>query len=255
MPDSPTPARSRPTLIQVCLVVLPLGTIILGIIAMIWYFQKDYIVGKSDRDGVYTKEPTVASIGDYTSKLTSTITAVRGTRDEAGRRGMLATQSMIEGALGETNMGYNPVVQTFEGDGFTWKNIWADNTGTRNPSEIIEVRVPYVPDGTTESINRNSLAVAVGLELAHAFTGTATRRTVRFLFLGGATGETGDVAGAGEYARLMADRRIKVVGVLDLSRGDFEPGRYINGNGLIAADELAAKVEDLRKAIARLAGQ
>lgn len=255
MTDPAPPPSRKPTLIQICLVVLPLGTIALGIIAMIWYFQRDYIVGKRNRDGGYTKEPTVASIADYTTKLASTITGTRGTHDEAGRRGLLATQSMIEGALGETNMGYKPVVQQFTRDGFVWKNIWVDNSGTRNPSEIVEVRVAYALSGNPASVKRESLPVAMTLELAQAFTGTATRRTVRFLFLGGETDDAGGSSGADAYARLMDDRRIKVIGVIDLSHGDFESGRYLGADGKIEAVALDAKMDELRQAITRLADQ
>ncbi len=242
-------------MIQVCLMVLPIGTVVLGIIAMVWYFQRDYIVGKQDRDGLYTKEPSLASISDYTTKLSSTLTGGRSPANESGKLGLRATMSLIEGATGETNMGYKPVVQEFEADGFVWKNIWADNVGKRNPTEIIEVRVHYALPGDINFAARDSLPVAVALELAHAFTGTQTRRTVRFLFLGGTRPAAGESPASEAYARLMEDRRIKVMGVLDLNAEDFDPGRHLGLDGKIDGPALMDTIQDLRETISRMANQ
>lgn len=249
-----SPGR-RPTLVQICLMVLPIGTVVLGTIAMIWYFQRDYVVGKQNRDGLYTKEPAAASIADYTTKLSSTLTTGRSPSSEPGKLGLVATMSLIEGAIGETNMGYQPASQEFEADGFVWKNIWVDNTGKRNPTEIIEVRVHYALPGDQNFAARDSLPIAVVLELANAFTGTQTRRTVRFLFLGGQCPASGESPGGEAYARLMEDRRIKVMGVLDLNGSDFDPGRYLGLDGKIDAPALMDTVQDLHETISRMANQ
>ena len=255
-----TPPSRRPTLVQVCLMSLPFGTMLLGIIAMVWYFQRDDIKARGRAEGLYGKEPTESSVADYLTKLTGPIAGVRAPTDDVGRRGLLATMSLIEGSLGEVNMGYTPVVEPFDADGFSWKNIWVDNLGQRNPSEIVEVRVAYdLAHGPLESV-RESLPVAVGLELAHAFSGQKHRRTVRFLFLGNQNSPQTNVdktahSGGQAYAALMADRRVKVMAVIDLNAGDFEAGRFIAASGKIDFPLLMQDIDRLRAGILRAADQ
>ena len=256
MSESLPPPRQRPTLIQVCLMVLPFGTVVLGIVAMLLYFQRDRPDGHEDTNSPYAKEPTAESIADYVRKLSGPMTGRRGVQDENARRGLHAAMSLIEGALGETNMGYKPVSQNFEAAGFTWKNIWADNTGQRNPTEVIEVRASYDKVSNPAMPARDSLPVAIGLELAQAFTGSSQRRTVRFLFLGHESSAAPDTRTGGQaYAGLMQDRRIKVMAVIDLNGADLDAARCVSTDGTLDHQAVMEAVDRLRAAITRVANQ
>lgn len=230
--------------------VLPIGTVVLGTIAMIWYFQAGKRPGAKEQRGFYTKEPEAVSIRDTVRKLSSPPLSERGAATENGMVGWQATMSLIEGATGETNMGYEPVLYEYgSGDG-KWKHIWVDNTGQRNITEIVEVRVRSVPVSPGGGVVAH-LPLAVGLELAHAFTGTRNRRTIRFLFLGPGEAPTGEQV----YAELMKDRRIKVQGVIDLDASDFHAPRCLDAAGQIDDAALLREVENLRQGITRLANQ
>jgi hypothetical protein len=256
MSESQPPPRQRPTLIQVCLMVLPFGTVVLGGIAMLLYFQRDRPDGREDTNSPYSREPTAASIADYVRKLSGPMTGRRSVQDENGRRGLLAAMSLIEGALGETNMGYKPASQSFDAAGFSWKNIWADNPGQRNPTEVIEVRAAYDKISNPAMPARDSLPVAVGLELAQAFTGTTQRRTIRFLFLGHQTPATpGAQTGGQAYATLMQDRRVKVMAVIDLNGADLDAARCVSTDGTLDHEAIMETVARLRTSITRVANQ
>ncbi|MFM7181338.1 MAG: hypothetical protein ACKO2G_07745 [Verrucomicrobiales bacterium] len=246
----PNPARRRPTFIQVALMVLPIGTVVLGTIAMLWYFHEGSRPGAKEERGLYTKEPTAASIRDSVRKLSLPPLAVRGEATEAGGVGWQATMSLIEGATGETNMGYQPVLHEYDSGAGKWRHLWVDNSGKRNLTEIIEVRARSVPTGNREGLAVH-LPIAVALELAQAFAGTENRRTIRFVFLGGGQDPTGEQS----YAELMKDRRIKVQGVFDLDASDFRAAACLDASGQIDDTALMREVENLRQNIRRAANQ
>jgi hypothetical protein len=244
----PNPARRRPTFIQVALMVLPIGTVVLGTIAMLWYFHEGSRPGAKEKRGLYTKEPTAASIRDSVRKLSLPPLAGRGAATEDGMVGWQATMSLIEGATGETNMGYQPVVHEYLSGGAKWRHLWVDNPGQRNLTEIIEVRARSIPPEGLEGLAAH-LPIAVALELAQAFAGTENRRTIRVLFLGGGRDPTGEDV----YAELMKDRRIKVLGVFDLDASDFRPARCLDAAGQIDDTALMREVDELRQKIRRAA--
>ena len=230
--------------------VLPIGTVVFGIIAMIWYFHEGSRPGAKPSRSLYTKEPTAASVRDTVGKLSTPPLAERGAATENGRVGWQATTSLIEGATGETNMGYQPVIHEYSSGDTGWKHIWVDNAGKRNLTELVEVRVRTIPNRGQNGLIAQ-LPIAVALELAHAFAGTENRRTIRFLFLGGGTGPTGEDV----YADLMKDRRIKVQGVFDLDASDLPAARCLDTAGQIDDTALMRVVEDLRADIQRVANQ
>ena len=229
--------------------VLPIGTVVLGAIAMFWYFHEGSRPGAKEQRGLYTKEPTSASIRDTVRKLSLPPLAGRGSGTEEGRVGWQATMSLLEGATGETNMGYQPVLHEYTSGGEQWQHLWVDNAGQRNITEIIEVRARSIPTGGTGPVAH--LPVAVALELAHAFAGTENRRTIRVVFLGGGGNPTGEQV----YADLMKDRRIKVLGVFDLDASDFRPARCLDAAGQIDDTALMREVGELRQNILRAANQ
>ena len=246
----PNPARRRPTFIQVALMVLPIGTVVLGTIAMLWYFHEGSRPGAKEKRGLYTKEPTAASIRDTAGKLALHPLAARGASTPDGRVGWQATMSLIEGATGETNMGYQPVVHEYVSGGEKWRHLWVDNPGQRNLTEIIELRARTLPAGDRGGMAAH-LPIAVALELAQAFAGTENRRTIRVLFLGGGDDPTGEQV----YADLMKDRRIKVLGVFDLDASDFRAASCLDANGQIDDNALMREVENLRQNVRRAANQ
>ena len=224
--------------------VLPIGTVVLGTIAMLWYFHEGSRPGAKEKRGLYTKEPTAASIRDTVRKLSLPPLASRGEATEDGMIGWQATMSLLEGATGETNMGYEPVLHEYESGGEKWRHLWVDNPGQRNLTEIIEIRARGIPPGGNQGLAAH-LPVAVALELAQAFAGTENRRTIRVLFLGGGREPSGEDV----YADLMKDRRIKVLGVFDLDGSDFRAAACLDANGQIDDTALMREVEDLRQSV------
>lgn len=230
--------------------VLPIGTVVLGTIAMLWYFKEGSRPGAKEKRGLYTKEPTAVSIRDTVRKLSLAPLAERGEATKEGRVGWQATMSLLEGATGETNMGYQPTLHEYTSGSEKWRHLWVDNPGQRNITEIVEVRVRSIPPAGGAGPAAH-LPVAVALELAQAFAGTENRRTIRVLFLGGGDNPTGEDV----YSDLMKDRRLKVLGVFDLDASDFRPGRCLDATGQIDDNALMAEVETLRQNIRRAANQ
>jgi len=252
--DSPTnPAASRgPTLIQVLLLALPLGTVILGTFAMWWYFQRDVTYTPVAQPGLYQQDPNPDSLADRLSKLSNPVLARRGPGDADARRGLAAVSGFIEGSLGPGNMGYSVQSQSLPTGEMDLANLWGDALGRRNPTEIIEVRVPQdlPPDATVPSDN---IPLAMALELANAFIGTENRRTVRFVFLANQSDPAPGTRTGGEaYSALMTDRRIKVLTVFDLGA---EAARPIRSDGKIDLDAVLDRVESLRGAISSAANR
>lgn len=244
-----TTASSRPVagkVVRFLLIALPAGTVALGVIAMILYF-----VGGSEEDpprGLYTKEPEVRSLADYAAKLTREPAGVRSVADEVGKRGLGATVSLIRGALGPGNMGYETREESFTAAGHDWVNLWADAMGGRNPTEIVEVRVSYDSKGEGASVEGENFALAAALELAHAFAGTYNRRTVRFLFLGNnAAEDPPEPSGADVYRHQMENRQMKTMTVFDL---DAEPFDQFD-----SPEEAFIRLEDLREDILQAANR
>jgi len=213
-------AHDRPTLIQVFLVALPVGLAVAVVVALYIYQLRENRVAEPVAEGVYQKEPTAAALRDYVAKLGGDLVGERNQRDENTLRALNAAASLIEGALGPSNMGYAVHRQKISPAGSGLYNVWVENPGQRNPTEIVEVRVGYDSPRKEDGILRNAIGVAIALELAHAFSNTENRRTVRFVFLANQWDEAAQTKGSEVYDQLTDERRLKVVRGFDLD-GDI----------------------------------
>ncbi len=248
--------RARPSLIQVLLVTLPVGTVVLGIFAMWLYFQRDNSLNPLARPGFYPQEPSIESLTDRVAKLSGPVIGARGPADENTRHGLRAVRAFVEGSLGPGNMGYSVNTQDFQAGETSFANLWVDVIGGRNPTEIIEVRVAQdVPPGTFADPAAN-VALAATLELAHAFVGTESRRTIRFVFLANEADPLPESRpGSAYFNTLMDDRRIKVLTVFNNNEGDFDAARLARPDGTIDFEAALSRIEVLRSEVSRHANR
>lgn len=251
-PDHPDPP-SPPRFFKALLVALPAGTVLLGIVAMVWYFQRDRILGP-ERPRSMAREPSAASLADRIAKLSGPLTGTRQAGDENGRRGLEAVSAMVEGSLGPNNMGYEPTSEPFESGGFSWRNLLAENKGERNPTEVVEVRVSMDRGNAGPPGPAENLGLAAALELAQAMAGAPHRRTVRFVFLARNRDPSAPAPrGMDAHRPLADDPPIRLQSVIDLDGNDFDGPRFIRPDGSVDYPALLAAVVALRDKITRLA--
>jgi hypothetical protein len=254
-PPSAVPVPARASWVKWALVILPAGTVVLGVVAMIWYFQRDRWVGAEQvRGGFFRKDATAASLADYVEKLSGPVLGTRGAGGAEGRRGLQAAASLVEGSLGETNMGYRVQAEDFTAGGVVHRNLWVDNPAERNPTELVEVRVSLDREGPGPAGLEENLPLGLALELAHSLAGTSQRRAIRFLFLGNnsAVGAS-PPRGTEVYRPRMDQRAFKVMGVFDLDT--YDGRRHVGVDGAVDFAGVLADLEELRAGIVRSANQ
>jgi len=251
--DVPLPSRA-PRLVKALLVGLPVGTVLLGIVAMVWYFQRDRILGQARMSSGLAKAPGAASLADRVAKLTGPVTGSRHWGDENGRRGLEAVASLVEGSLGQNNMGYEPLLQDFDSGGVAWRNILAEVRGQRNPTEVVEIRVSMDRARAGPPQPTENLGLAVALEVAQALVGSENRRTVRFVFLAQNRDPTSPRPhGLDAHRPVNEDPSIRTLAVIDLDRGDFAGDRFARPDGSVDFHAVLEATEALRLQIVQLA--
>jgi len=239
-------ASRRPTLIQLLIIALPVGLGICVVIAMYLYLRGEGRSVERMAVGIYQKEPSEASLRDYIGKFSGELIGERNLRNAETMRSLRAAASLIEGALGSSNMGYAVRRQEVSGEEDGPYNLWVDNPGQRNPTEIVEVRVGYDSPRGDSGVMRNAPGVAMALELAHAFSNSENRRTIRFVFLVNEWDAEALPRGSEVYGRVVEDRRYKVVRVFDL---DGELLEAFRGRDALSYASLLDEVERLRAAV------
>jgi hypothetical protein len=154
--------------IRFALVMLPLGTILLGIASFgIWQWKKDQAADRSFK---------------YAMALRRTI-SLEGIQKHAGivREALmkpdrhLSIPGYLESTMGAENMGYTVRRVRF---GAVQSNIDAELTGKTRPREMVMVLALYDADATR--FGRTSQAIAELMSVAHELTGEPVMRSLRF---------------------------------------------------------------------------
>lgn len=157
--------------IRFALVMLPLGTILLGIASFgIWQWKKDQAEDRSFKYSMALRRPiTLDGIQRHAN-------VVREALGKADRD--LSIPGYLESTMGAENMGYTVRRTRF---GTDQSNIDAELTGKTRPREIVMALVLY--DGDPTHLIRTSQAIAELLSVAHEVTGESVVRGLRFAVL------------------------------------------------------------------------
>ncbi|WP_395748556.1 hypothetical protein [Prosthecobacter sp.] len=167
----PAPNSDPGRWIRFALVMLPVGTIILGIASFgIWQWKKDQAADRSFK---------------YAQALRRTISAEGIERHVGILRTALSKEDRdlsipgyLQSTMGAENMGYNVRRERF---GSEQSVIDAELTGTKRPMEVVMVLVPY--GGAPERAESTAQAIAESLSIAHEITGEKVVRSLRFAFI------------------------------------------------------------------------
>lgn len=182
MPDSPdmtdtlaaaasSSSSSPGRWIRAALVLLPAGTVLLGIASFgIWQWKKDRAADQSFRYATALKrEITTHAVEKHAGVL-------RGVINQPDV--LLSVPGYLKSTMGEENMGYTVRSDRFESGGGECVNVDAELSGGKRPHEVVLVLVPY---SAQEAAAAGTLATM--LVLAHELTGQGVDRTLRFAAL------------------------------------------------------------------------
>lgn len=165
-PTSADPGRW----IRFALVMLPVGTILLGIASFgIWQWKKDQAADRSFKYALaLRRQISPEGIERYAG-------IVRTALGKADRD--LSIPGYLESTMGAENMGYTVRRERF---GNEKSVIDAELTGVKRPLEVVMVLALY---GGTEPQENTVQAIAESLAVAHELTGEKVVRSLRFAFI------------------------------------------------------------------------
>jgi len=240
-------------LIKILVGGLPLGLFIGVVVAALLYVKNhNEALPELNASGKgYTRDMTAESIADRFQKFEEGSDG-RVVGSSEGVAQLRAAEALLRTSMNMSNMGFRNInTLEAENDGTVLRAMWVDVLGVRNPSEVIEVRVPY--DQREGDDGSGSLALAVALELANSLTGTENRRTIRFAFVpDGAVG--GAVSAA--YQAIYDDRQVRLLAGFELfESGDFDPARFRAEGGEIQWQGVLDFALKTRKEIVSVANQ
>jgi len=171
MTEAP-PTHSDPgRWIRFALVMLPVGTILLGIASFgIWQWNKDRAADRSFKYALALRRTiSVEGIERHAG-------IVRTALGKADRD--LSIPGYLESTMGAENMGYSVRRERF---GSEQAIIDAELTGSKRPLEIVMVLARY--GGQAEQQESTAQAIAESLSVAHEITGEKVVRSLRFAFI------------------------------------------------------------------------
>lgn len=232
---------------------LPLGLFIGVVVAALLYVKNhEEALPELNASGKgYTRDMTAESIADRYRKFEAE-SGGRVLGSSEGLARLQAAETLLRTSMNMSNMGFRSINSLeAENDGTMLRALWVDVLGMRNPSEVIEVRVPY--DQRADDDGIGSLALAVALELANSLTGTENRRTIRFSFVPDGAVD-GPVSAA--YQAIYEDRQVRLLAGFELfESGDFEVARYRAADGQIQWQGVLDLALKTRKEIVAVANQ
>ncbi|HRH96518.1 MAG TPA: hypothetical protein PLB55_11315 [Prosthecobacter sp.] len=168
MTDAPPTAADPGRWIRFALVMLPIGTILLGIASFgIWQYKKDQAADRSFKYALALRR-TISLEG-----IQRHADIVREALSKTDRD--LSIPGYLESTMGAENMGYTVRRTRFDD---TASNIDAELTGKTRPREVVMALALY--DGDPTRLIRTSNAVAELLSIAHEVTGESVVRGLRF---------------------------------------------------------------------------
>ena len=157
--------------IRFALVMLPVGTILLGIASFgIWQWKKDQAADRSFKYALALRRMlSVEGIQKHAD-------IIRTALNKPDRN--LSIPGYLESTMGAENMGYTVRRERF---GAEQSIIDAELTGTRRPLEVVMVLALYGSNAAQQE--NTALAVAEALAVAHQLTGEKVVRSLRFAFI------------------------------------------------------------------------
>ena len=165
-PTSADPGRW----IRFALVMLPVGTILLGIASFgIWQWKKDQA---ADRSFKYALALRRQISPEGIERYAGIVRTALGKTDRD-----LSIPGYLESTMGAENMGYTVRRERF---GDEKSVVDAELTGTKRPLEVVMVLALY---GGTEPQENTVQAIAESLSVAHELTGEKVVRSLRFAFI------------------------------------------------------------------------
>lgn len=195
--------KRRWSWVKFLIVAVPVWLIVsggLGLWAHFHYQEKERL----EQTHAYRKDIDPASLADDFAKITQQI----GARHHATEEGRVALQrmaSMIEGALGPSNIGYEvKKLAGIESAGVTFPLLTTDVLRRKTKEEIWLI-VPYDSPKSLPRGGASASAVTVSFAVAQSLVGQPLERNVRFLYV--------PMAHADEQERLdMAARVQRLIG-------------------------------------------
>lgn len=171
MTEAPQPSADPGRWIRAALVILPVGTILLGIASFgIWQWKKDRAADRSFQYAMALRRPI--SEGE----IQRHVGIVREALSKPEWH--LSIPGYLESTMGAENMGYNVRRTRF---GTDLSLVDAELTGKKRPREIVMALVIY--DGDPLRFERTSQAMAEALSIAHEATGEEVVRCLRFAMI------------------------------------------------------------------------
>jgi hypothetical protein len=157
--------------IRFALVMLPVGTILLGIASFgIWQWKKDQAEDRSFKYALALRR-TISPEG-----IERHAGIVRTALGKADRD--LSIPGYLESTMGAENMGYSVRRERF---GTEQAILDAELTGSKRPLEVVMVLALY--DGQPDRLESTAQAIAESLSVAHELTGEKVVRSLRFAFI------------------------------------------------------------------------
>jgi hypothetical protein len=176
-----TDSRTSWSWTKLLIVAVPVWLLVSGGVGLFLHFhyqEKE----RQEQQHAYRKDINAKSLADDFSKISSWVGARHHQSAEA-RAGLLRMASMIEGALGVNNIGYE--VSKMAGqtqDDFAAPLLLADVL-RRKTKEEIWVIVPYDSPASLPRGQASASAVAVSFAVAQSLVGRRFERNVRFLYV------------------------------------------------------------------------
>ncbi|MFN0075777.1 MAG: hypothetical protein ACKVY0_04805 [Prosthecobacter sp.] len=168
MTEAPSTTADPGRWIRLALVMLPAGTILLGIASFgIWQWKKDQAADRSFKYAMALRR-TISAEG-----IQRHTDIVREALSKPDRD--LSIPGYLESTMGAENMGYTVRRTRF---GTDQSNIDAELTGKTRPREIVMVLALYNDDVTR--LEGTAQAISEALSIAHEVTGEAVVRSLRF---------------------------------------------------------------------------
>lgn len=176
-----TAARRSLPWAKILIVAVPVWLLLSGSVGLYLHFhyqEKE----RQEQQHAYRKDINAKSLADDFSKISSWVGARHHQTAEA-RQGLMRMASMIEGALGVNNIGYEVSKMAGKSHGdFTAPLLLADVLRRKTKEEIWLI-VPYDSPASLPRGQASASAVAVSFAVAQSLVGRSFERNVRFLYV------------------------------------------------------------------------
>lgn len=176
-----TAARRSLPWAKILIVAVPVWLLLSGGVGLYLHFhyqEKE----RQEQQHAYRKDINAKSLADDFSKISSWVGARHHQTAEA-RQGLQRMASMIEGALGVNNIGYEVSKMAGKAHGdFTAPLLLADVLRRKTKEEIWLI-VPYDSPASLSRGQASASAVAVSFAVAQSLVGRSFERNVRFLYV------------------------------------------------------------------------